>query len=140
MKTVRIARPDELVLCHRIRRSVFIEGQGVPEAIEVDGRDEACTHFLVLVDDRPVATARLREVEGAAKAERVAVLAACRGRGYGHDVMGALESNARERGFAAVVLGAQEPVIPFYERRGYVAYGPRFVEADIPHRMMRLAL
>ena len=34
------------------------------------------------------------------------------------------------------VLDAQVPVIPFYERLGFVAEGPVFDDAGIPHRRM----
>ncbi len=54
--------------------------------------------------------------------------------------MGALEDEARRGGHQAVVLGAQTYIIPFYEKRGYVAYGSEYVEANIPHRLMRLDL
>jgi predicted GNAT family N-acyltransferase len=54
--------------------------------------------------------------------------------------MGALEAAARERGLAEVILHAQVPVIPFYERLGYAAEGEVFFEAEIPHRVMRRTL
>ncbi len=131
---------EALAACHSIRREVFIEGQDVPASIEVDGRDAACAHVLLRVDGAPVATARLRVADGHAKAERVAVLAAHRGRGYGHDVMDALERHAASSGHAEIILGAQVQVVSFYEARGYVAYGEAYEEAGIEHRMMRKAL
>lgn len=135
--TVRLALEDELAACQRIRRSVFVEGQGVDVRIEVDGLDGQCDHFIAEQGGAPVGTARLRVVDGLAKAERVAVLAACRGRGAGRALMRALEAHANERGFSEVVLYAQEAVIPFYRDIGYDARGERFYEAGIPHREMR---
>ena len=89
----------------------------------------------------PVGTARLRPTrEGEAKVERVAIRASARGRGLGDGLMAFVEGEARRRGFARMVLGAQVPVIPFYERRGWVAEGPEFLDAGIPHRRMHLAL
>lgn len=142
MSTVRRAEPSELPACLDVRHEVFVVGQRVPEALEVDGLDEACTHFLALADDgRAIGAARLRITEdGRAKAERVAVRATHRGQGLGAKLMDALEAEARARGFAEVVLSAQAPVIPFYEGRGYVPEGPIYDEAGIPHRKMRLAL
>ncbi len=145
MKTVDVLvpgrhRPEALAACHAIRRVVFVDGQAVPDVIEVDGRDPQCTHVLLRVDDVPVATARLRIADGHAKAERVAVLGEHRGNGYGHDVMAALEGHALAEGYAEIILGAQIQVVPFYEARGYVAYGDEYVEAGIRHRMMRKAL
>ena len=129
-----------LPILHRLRRAVFIEGQQVPEELEIDGRDERCLHFLATLDGRPVGCARMREESGAAKAERVAVLASHRGEGVGRALMRALEASAAEADFAEVVLHAQEEVIVFYERLGYRAEGPLFEEAGIMHRQMRKPL
>jgi predicted GNAT family N-acyltransferase len=137
----RLAQEDELEACFEIRREVFVVGQSVDEAIERDGRDPECAHFIVLMNGTPAGTARMRVTpDGVAKAERVAVLARFQRKGLGHRVMGALEDEARRRGHAAVVLGAQTYIVPFYEQRGYVVFGEEYVEANIPHRMMRLEL
>jgi predicted GNAT family N-acyltransferase len=133
---VRPVAPGDLSYCLAVRRRVFIEGQGVPEEIEIDGRDAASIHFLATLDGRPVGTARLRAHQGAAKVERVAVLAEHRGSGIGHALMDAVEASARAQGFAVAVLHAQVPVADFYERLGYRREGSTFLEADIPHVRM----
>ncbi len=139
---VRIVSPDELEACLRIRLKVFVQEQAVPHALEVDGLDPECTHFLA-TNRRgdEVGTARMRVTEdGQAKAERVAVLLSARGTGVGADLMSALESEAQRRGFSQVVLSAQMTALPFYERRNYIAKGPIFDDAGIPHRKMSLEL
>lgn len=123
---------------------MFIEEQAVPEDLEIDGLDATCTHVLAEVRGSAgwtaVGTARLRvTADGVAKAERVAVDRTLRGRNIGRAVMRALEEEAWRRGHAAVVLGAQLTALPFYETLGYEAYGDEFMDAGIPHRMMRLA-
>jgi predicted GNAT family N-acyltransferase len=50
--------------------------------------------------------------------------------------MRALEDEAWRRRAKWVRLHAQMPVVPFYERIGYVAEGPAFDEAGILHRKM----
>jgi predicted GNAT family N-acyltransferase len=139
----------ELASCHRIRRAVVIDELGVPESEEIDGLDSGCTHFLAWVaptgesrdPERAVGTARLMITEdGQAKAQRVAVMAAERGTGVGAALMKAVESAAQSGGYAELTLGAQKAAIPFYERIGYVAYGAEFMDAGIPHRMMRCSL
>jgi allophanate hydrolase subunit 2/predicted GNAT family N-acyltransferase len=135
---VRRAGGGELGECLALRHQVFVEGQGVPPALELDGLDPGCTHFVARLDGELVGTARLRVTEeGQAKAERVAVRGAARGRGIGAALMRALEVEARRRGFAELHLHAQAPVIPFYEALGYTAEGPLFEEAGIPHCAMR---
>jgi predicted GNAT family N-acyltransferase len=126
-----------LEVCLAIRREVFVQGQEVPEELEIDGLDPECTHFLARVDGNPVGTARLREVKGEAKAERVAVLASWRGYGIGRRLMEATEGEARASGLPGMVLNAQVSVIPFYEGLGYRAEGEVFLEAAIDHRTMR---
>ena len=141
MTKVRLAGLDELSTCLDIRLKVFVDGQNVPLEEEVDGLDELCTHFLGFNGGSPLGTARLRITEhGEARAERVAVLEEARGTGVGAAVMTLLQKTAAQHGHREVVLHAQVPVIPFYERLGYVAEGPVFMDCDIPHRTMRKAL
>ncbi len=137
---VEIAGPDAVPRCLAIRREVFVRGMGIPEAIELDGLEDRCTQLLLHRGGLDLATARLRVHDGTAKAERVAVLAEARGSGLGRRLMEALEGEARRRGHGEVLLHAQEAVIPFYEKLGYVPEGERFLEADIPHQAMRKKL
>ena len=133
---VSTAAPDELAACQELRRRVFVEGQGVPEALELDGRDADSLHFVAREGDQLVGTARLRPVDGAAKAERVAVLESHRKRGVGRQLMRALEEEARARGLSRFVLNAQLEVVAFYEGLGYAPRGEIFEEAGIPHQRM----
>src|SRR5687767_301516 len=90
--SVRKAAEPDLEPCRRVRHEVFVVGQGVPPELEVDGLDPACAHFVARLDARVIGTARLRAVEGSAKAERVAVLEADRGAGAGRALMAVLET------------------------------------------------
>lgn len=139
--TVQISQsPEDIARCHEIRRVVFIEGQGVDAALEVDGRDPLCTHILAWDGDQLLGCARMRLVDGCAKAERVAVLSSSRGKGIGRVLMRALEAEAQRQGCSKVKLAAQVPVIAFYERIGYTAHGDVFMEAGIAHRWMTILL
>jgi predicted GNAT family N-acyltransferase len=123
--------------CLALRRAVFIDEQGVPEALEIDGEDDACVHLLVEEEGGVVGTARLRlKSGGVAKAQRVAVARHRRQHGVGRLVMVGLEDEARRLGATRVQLSSQVSAIPFYERLGYVASGPVYDDAGIPHRDM----
>jgi predicted GNAT family N-acyltransferase len=144
---VRIAEGDDDVgACFEIRRVVFIEEQAVPKDLELDELDAVCTHFLAFAaaTDPPaqaLGTARLWiSEEGEAKAQRVAVLKDRRTGGVGRALMDAIEAEAKRRGHARVILGAQISALGFYEKLGYAAYGPEFDDAGIPHRMMEKRL
>ena len=134
-----------------IRRSVFVDEQGVDEDLEYDEHDEAgaaAVHVVAYDDGEPIGAARLRPTDETAhgtadaggdrtaKVERVAVAADRRGSGWGRRVMGAVETYARDDGLEEVALHAQTHVRGFYERLGYEAHGEEFEEAGIPHIAM----
>jgi predicted GNAT family N-acyltransferase len=133
---VRVAVPSDREAIRAIRHEVFVVGQGVPEAIEQDGRDDEALHVLAELDGVPVGTARMRVVDGVGKAERVAVLAAARGQHAGLAMMRQLEAEAARRQLPRVVLHAQASVIAWYAAQGYTGEGDRFVEAGIEHLTM----
>lgn len=127
--------------CFAIRRAVFIEEQGIPEAEEWDDCDATAVHFLGCVDGRPAATARLLVAGETAKIGRVAVLAEHRGTGLGFSLMEHVVAHARRAGFRSAMLDAQTYAIGFYERLGFAAEGPEFDDGSgILHRRMRREL
>ena len=59
----------------KIRNLVFCEEQKVSKKIEFDGLDEFSNHYLAIINELPVGTARIREEKtGTFKIERMAVL------------------------------------------------------------------
>ena len=121
----------------RIRRTVFIEEQQVPESDEWDDDDAVSAHVLVRLNREPVGTGRLNP---AGKIGRIAVIAGARGRGIGALILRSLLDQARRRGIRRPYLHAQLQAVPFYERLGFRSEGGVFDEAGIPHVRMRLAL
>lgn len=130
---------EDMALCLAIRQAVFIDEQNVPEALERDGRDDECLHFLALDGDRAVATARVMLIEGACKFQRVAVLRDVRGQGVGAKLMrfmmDALAEKARAQG-RLFKLSSQESAIPFYQRLGFAVVSDVYMDAGIRHRDM----
>ncbi|NLV10733.1 GNAT family N-acetyltransferase [Halomicrobium sp. HM KBTZ05] len=121
-----------------VRRDVFVDEQGVDEAIEIDGKDPDATHVLAEVDGVPVATARLRVIDdGVGKVERVAVRGPHRESGVGRQVMHRIEQLAIDDGLDRLELHSQTRVEGFYERLGYETVSDEFDEAGIPHVEMR---
>jgi predicted GNAT family N-acyltransferase len=130
-----------------VRREVFIEEQGVPEDLEVDGRDDEAVHFVACDDGDPVGAARLRGKSGdsvsnasTGKVERVAVVADRRGEGLGRQIMAELETTAAEEGIETLVLHAQLHVEGFYRELDYETTSDVFEEAGIDHVEMRKEL
>ena len=127
---------DLMKIAHDIRHDVFVIGQNCPEDIEWEFEDES-THFLVFDNKSAVATARHRKTKNGYKLERFAVLENKRGKGYGHIVLKEILkdlTNVNEN----VYMHAQQDVIPFYEKMGFVKEGKSFIEANIKHFRMTL--
>ncbi|MGE5171496.1 MAG: GNAT family N-acetyltransferase [Rudaea sp.] len=117
-----------------MRREVFVEEQGVPEALEWDAADAGALHALATdASGHPIGCARLLP-DG--HIGRVAVRRPWRGRGVGTALLLRLLAAAQARGDRQAVLNAQVAAMPFYERHGFVASGAVFDEAGIPHRVM----
>lgn len=139
--SLRIAETDDLRIPHALRRAVFIEEQGIPEAEEWDAADETCLHILAEDDTGPLGTARLIARGAVAKIGRVAVLPQARGTGLGRKIMDHALNAARTAGFAEAMLESQVSVIGFYEGLGFVAEGPEYDDGSgILHRVMRRPL
>lgn len=121
-----------------VRRSVFIDEQGVPEALEWDADDATATHFLALtLDGQPLGCARLLP---GGQLGRMAVLRDWRGRGVGTALLAAALGVARGRGLRTLDLSAQVHAAPFYAQAGFSRVGEVYEEAGIAHVRMRKTL
>ncbi|SHE63240.1 hypothetical protein SAMN04487965_0309 [Microbulbifer donghaiensis] len=116
-----------------VREEVFIREQKVDPDIEWDDQEETAQHFLVLEDGVAVGTGR---ITAAGKIGRMAILKSVRGSGLGFRLLEAICEYAREAGVNRVYLHAQRHAEGFYSKAGFVADGPEFVEANIPHIKM----
>lgn len=127
----------DMEACYAIRTDVFCGEQKVSPALEFDGLDAECRHYLARLDDRAVGTARVRPLgDGIVKFERIAVHASFRGRQVGRALMDRALSDAREAGAQTGILHAQTDAAAFYLKLGFCQEGGIFVEADIPHVRM----
>ena len=119
-----------------IRFEVFSGEQKIDKDIEFDSLDYGDTvHYLVTVDEKPVATLRWRETDEGIKIERMAVL-----KQYRHLAIGTLLlrfvlqelKNAKTK----IYLNAQQQVIDFYKNNHFKVASDVFYEANIPHVKM----
>lgn len=118
-----------------IRRQVFVEEQGVDPALEYDHEEEA-HHYLLLLGDKPVATARWRETDKGIKLERFAVLPSFRNRGIGEIILKEVLKDVRQTE-KVIYLHSQLKAVSFYERSGFKKSGEMFSEAGIDHFLMK---
>lgn len=139
--TLSITETRDIALCRQLRRVVFIEEQGVPEADEVDDQDDAALHLLARLDGTAVGSARLLIKGDQGKIGRVCVLPAARGAGIGAAMIRAAVARFRRMpGIVVVTLGAQTHALGFYAALGFVETGPEYLDAGILHRDMVLML
>lgn len=137
---VEIRRADwstEAPAIATLRRAVFIDEQGVPEAMEWESIDAVCDWFIARENGEVIGIARLRP-DG--RIGRMAVRADRRGHGVGSALLGSAIAQARQRDLAGVDLHAQSHALGFYAHFGFDIDGPEFDEAGIPHRHMTLNL
>ena len=151
---------SELLQCHKLRREVFVEEQGVSEDEEWDNLDSVARHFtarIVAADssyqtissstDQPetasrtdiAACARARDIsdgkERQIKIERMAVGASHRGQAIGSRLL----QNILLHYLGVsdkISLSAQTQAIPFYEKLGFEVNSEEFIDAGITHRKM----
>jgi ElaA protein len=122
--------------CVVIRYRVFIVAQDVPGNLEIDDYEDSSVHYLALDRESPVGTARYRIVgDATGKIERMAVLPERQESGVGTALVRRVVADLKALGTIAIIkAGAQTHAVPFYERFGFEAVGPEYLDAGIRHR------
>jgi predicted GNAT family N-acyltransferase len=122
-------------LARPLREAVFVVEQGVPLALEWDEFDAISRHVVARDHTgRVIGTGRLLP-DG--HIGRIAVAADWRGKDVGRALMERLIEEAIQQQHKILLLHAQTCAVGFYAKLGFVAEGPEFMEAGIPHRQMR---
>lgn len=115
----------------KLRVDVFVVEQKCPYP-ELDGRDDevGTRHLWIAGDAGPIAYLRILDDGDEARIGRVCVAASYRGGGLAAELM---EAALAEIGPRSSVLDAQAHLAGWYERFGYAATGPEFLDDGIPH-------
>lgn len=121
-----------------IRRAVFIEEQGVPEAEEFDNFEEQALHLMVYVDGEPAATGRFWFDGSVFRIGRLAVRKEYRGQKLGDLALRVLIYKAFSSGAEELYISAQTYIMPFYRKFGFREYGEEYMEAGLPHQAMKV--
>ncbi len=130
---------DELgALARPLREAVFVVEQGVPLALEWDEFDAVSRH-VVARDSAGVVIGTGRLLPDG-HIGRMAVAAGWRGKDVGRALMERLLEEAAQKKHQTLLLHAQTRAAGFYAKLGFSIEGPEFMEADIPHRLMRRCL
>ena len=136
--------PAELAAHFAIRRSVFVEAQGLFEDDDRDGRDDdaATLHAIGLADDDVVGAVRLYPLadDGLWKGDRLAVLPSERALRLGAMLVRFAVRTAGERGGRRMVARVQVPNVRFFERLGWRCDGQPAPMLGVEHQPMAIEL
>jgi ElaA protein len=120
----------------RLRQQVFVVEQECPYP-DLDGRDleDGTRHVLLQEDGGVVGYARVLDEGEEWRIGRVVLAPEARGRGLADQLLEKALQACPDR---PVVMDAQTPLRAWYERFGFEAIGPEFLDDGIPHLPMRL--
>ena len=121
-----------------IREKVFIEEQKVTPQLEWDGMDEAAIHFLALKDGTAIGFARAFINNNHMQLGRMAVLKEHRHQSVGNALIEKAMVTAKLNQLSAILISAQCHAIDFYAKFGFQVTSDIYLDAEIPHRNMRL--
>ncbi len=121
----------------KLRRTVFIVEQNVPEEREIDRYDLSADHFLVLLKEKPVGCGRARFYNDSSKKtgkiERMAIIEPFRRKNIGRKLMEHLMDYCIKRQCDQILVHAQCRAVGFYEKCGFSSRGEVFLDAGIEH-------
>ena len=129
---------DGYVPLTMIREKVFIEEQKVTPQLEWDGIDEKAIHFLVYKDEKAIGCARALVIENHMQLGRMAILKEYRGEGIGSNLIEKAITTAKLNQLSLIDISAQCHAIDFYKKFGFKVISDIYLDAEIPHRDMRL--
>ena len=138
LKIKRVSYSQEIQALEQIRRTVFREEQNITEELEFDGLDETSEHLLAYLNQEPIGTLRIREVNPkTVKIERLAVLSTVRNQGIGRKLMEyAIALITEKNQYEQIAIHAQYHLKNFYLTFGFQPVGETFEEAEILHIKM----
>lgn len=134
LQVQKVSQVEELDQVFAIRNVVFVQEQDCPPELEWEHEDES-THFLALIDGRPVGACRWRKTDKGYKLERFAVLKDFRKHGVGRALIAeALSDLPKDAKY--IYLHSQLNAASLYAKFGFVSEGEEFEEAGIMHYKM----
>ncbi len=107
---------------------------------DFDDVDYQAYHIAIFREGKVVAYARLFAGEQAGEWMLGRMLTIERGQGLGKKIVTEAEAFAKQQGGSTLLFHAQAQAVPFYEKLGYSTDGTMFMEADIPHILMKKKL
>jgi predicted GNAT family N-acyltransferase len=113
--------PEGILLVQKMRSEIFGQEQGIPQEMDLDGRDESSIHVLLykVNSPEPIASGRLTIEGNMGILSRIAVVESFRGTGIGKRVVQELEKIAKEKKVKKLTLDPHAYLEKFYSDLGY---------------------
>ncbi len=141
LKYKEVETINEFIDTIRLRVDVFIKEQGFQPGWEPDEDDKASKHFIAIVDDKIVGTARFRESsKGEIKIERMAIKKEYRNKSVGKGLVEYIIEEITNLKPKRIWLRSQVQAQKFYETCGFRAVSEPFDMHGVPHIDMDLKL
>jgi len=106
-----------------LRKKVFVEEQGIPINMEIDGKDDRSIHIVALNNEKVVGTGRLTLENERGIISRIAVHKEYRSIGLGKKIILFLEQLAKDKQIQQLLLTPHKYLEKFYATLGYLEYG-----------------
>lgn len=131
----------EFIHAIKIRVDVFIKEQGFDPGWEPDEDDKTAIHYIAVVDNTVVATARVRETKKSEfKLERMATQKGYRGKGIGTGLLRYIIKQLAKRKPKRIWMQAQCQAQSFYEKFGFVPIAQPINRWGVNHINMEYAI
>lgn len=130
---------NEFIDAIRIRVDVFILEQKCPPGWDPEELDKVAIHYIALVDDTVIASARLREdPKGSIKIENMVVKKNYRRKGVGLGLARYVLSEAKKRNPTKIWAETQSYTQKFYQKVGFQTVSEEYdlYDLGIPHVTM----
>lgn len=130
----RVDSITEFIDAIRIRVDVFIKEQKCKPGWEPDEEDKTAVHYIAIVNNEIVATARVREISKKEyKIERMTVKKAFRNKGIGRGLVNYIVNEIKKNNPGKIWVQAQVQAQKFYKKCGFTTISKEYDLYGIPH-------
>ncbi|HBY86213.1 MAG TPA: GNAT family N-acetyltransferase [Colwellia sp.] len=139
MRVVVSNDTETILISQEIRNEVFVQEQGIPLHLDLDGLDSKSYHSLAYIDDVAVGVARLALVEdNNAIMARVAIKKDYRGKGIASKLIESIIAKAQQLDINSIEIHAHEYLEKYYEAFGFQYI--KHVEKVGKHQLIQMCL
>ncbi|TFG05982.1 MAG: N-acetyltransferase [Promethearchaeota archaeon] len=111
---------NEFAAMYDLRWHILYKPWDQAKGAEKDGEEQTATHFIAVLHEKVIGTARLHKLnENVAQIKYMVVEESYRGKGIGSKMLEAIHLTAKNQFIKFILLNAPEPAISFFAKYGY---------------------